>query len=412
MPISNLPSFVLRTLLLSFSLLVVSQQLHAHKADESYVFLKVFTDHIEGKYQIVAADLNLALGLDLQDGITEEELTPYLPVIYNYLLERAHFKSEYGDHAINFTTVSFFQVDYGYYIVLGFQLDNTDKVPDELEVRFDVIYDKKPKHRNKLIQAYNWKAGITDNEAMISLSFSPGNGTQTLDLTDSSVWKGFRNMVVSGMYHIYIGLDHILFLIALLLPAVVRRKKEATGLLDAWEPVKKFRPAFFYVLRIVTFFTIAHTITLSLAALGIVSLPSRLVETLIAISITLAALHNIKPFRENETVGIAFVFGLFHGFGFASVLGEVGLSGEFMTLSLLGFNIGVELAQVLIICLVFPVLYFLRKTKMYKPVLLIGGSILLIIISVYWAVERGFDVDIKAGKLVWDTLSALKGMVS
>lgn len=403
-------TFFLKALVFTLFLLSCSQQAQAHKADESYIFLKVFTDHIEGKYQITVADLNIALGLDLKEGITEQELSPFLPTIHRYLLERAHFKSSYGDHAVKFTEVGFMTVSYGYYINFLFQLENTDQIPDELEVRYDVIYDKKPKHRNKLVQAYNWKAGITDNEAMVSLTFSPGNGTQTLDLTDSSVWKGFVGMIKSGMYHIYIGLDHILFLIALLLPAVVQRKKDATGILAGWEPVKAFKPAFIYVLKIVTFFTIAHTITLSLAATGIVSLPSRLVESLIALSIALAAAHNIKPFRKNETMGIAFIFGLFHGFGFASVLGEVGLSGEFMTLSLFGFNIGVELAQVLIICLVFPILYFLRKTTIYKPAILIAGSVLLIIISLYWFVERAFDVELRAGRIVWVTLDAIKSL--
>ncbi len=397
------------TLLLLISLLSV-HKVQAHMADESYIFLKVYADHIEGMYTLTVADLNTALNLDLKDGMTEEEIVPYLPQIHEYLVDRSHFKSVYGDHKVSFTTITFFPVSYGYYVNLSFQLSNTEKIPDDLEVRYDVIYDLKPKHRNKLVQAYNWKAGIFNNEAMVSLIFSPGDGTHQLDLTDDSIWKGFVAMVRSGMYHIYIGLDHILFLIALLLPAVVQRKKGATGILAGWEPVEAFRPAFIYVLRIVTFFTIAHTITLSLAALEIISLPSRLVEALIALSIALAAIHNIKPFRENETVGIAFVFGLFHGFGFASVLGDVGLGGEFMTLSLLGFNLGVELAQVLIICLIFPVLYFLRKTKIYKPAILIGGSILLIMVSMYWFAERAFDVELRAGRIVWDTLDAIKSL--
>jgi hypothetical protein len=143
----------------------------------------------------------------------------------------------------------------------------------------------------------------------------------------------------------------------------------------------------------VTFFTIAHTITLSLAALGVVTLPGYLVESLIALSIALAALHNIRPLLKNDGVIIAFVFGLFHGFGFASVLGDVGLRGEYMVLSLLGFNLGVELAQVLIICLAFPVLALLRKTALYRY-LLFGGSIILIVIATYWFIERMFDIDI------------------
>jgi hypothetical protein len=400
----------LRAALLAFVVLLGSHQAKAHKADESYVYLKVYTDHIEGFYQITVRDLNIGLGLELKDDITEEEINSYLPEIRSYIKDRSHFKSEFGEHDIKFTTIKLMRVSYGTFVSLMFQLENTDQIPDELEARYEVIYDKKPKHRNKLIQAYNWKAGILDNEAMVSLAFSPGDGTKMLDLTDASIWKGFVAMVESGMYHIYIGLDHILFLIALLLPAVVRRKKGATGILSGWEPVDAFRPAFFYVLKIVTFFTIAHTITLSLAATGLVNLPSRLVESLIALSIVLAAAHNIKPFRENETMGIAFVFGLFHGFGFASVLGEIGLGGEFMTISLLGFNIGVELAQVLIICLVFPVLYLLRNTKIYKPAILIGGSVILIIISLYWLYERAFDIELAAGYILWDTLDFIKSL--
>lgn len=391
----------IRIAFLALVALLGSQEAKAHRADESYVYLKVYTDHIEGFYQITAADLNIALGLDLKDDMTVEELTPYLPEIRSYVKERSHFKSKFGDHNIKFTDVKLLRIDYGCFVTLVFQLEGTEnQIPDELEVRYEVIYDKKPKHRNMLVQEYNWKAGITNNEAMISLTFAPGGGTQMLDLTDGSIWKGFVGMVISGMYHIYIGLDHILFLIALLLPAVLRRKKGATGILSAWEPVPAFRPAFFYVLKIITLFTIAHTITLSLAATGLVSLPSRLVESLIAFSIVLAAAHNIKPFRENETMGIAFVFGLFHGFGFASVLGGIGLSGEFMTLSLLGFNVGVELAQVAIICIVFPVLYLLRNTRIYKPLILIGGSLFLITISFYWFIERAFDVEFHARAFV------------
>ncbi|WP_197493994.1 HupE/UreJ family protein [Lewinella sp. 4G2] len=403
---------MLRLTLIGVICLLGFQKLAAHKADESYVFLKIYNDHIDGHYQITAGDLNLALGLNLTDDLDEAQIQPYLPRIHQYLKENCYFKSAAGDHPMTFTTVSFMPVSYGTFVNLDFKLANTEVIPDELEVKFDIIYDKKPRHRNKLIQAYNWKAGITKNEAMISLAFSPGNGVQTLDLTSRSVLKGFWGMIVSGMYHIYIGLDHILFLLALLLPAVVRRKKGATGILNSWEPVEEFRPAFMYVLKIVTFFTIAHTITLSLAALDVVSLPSRIVESLIALSIALAAIHNIKPFRENETVGIAFVFGLFHGFGFASVLGEVGLSGEFMVLSLLGFNIGVELAQVIIICLAFPALFFLRKSKYYKPVILIGGSIFLIAIACYWFIERFFEVDLVIGGYVERAIKKVKRIFS
>ena len=208
-----------------------------------------------------------------------------------------------------------------------------------------------------------------------------------------------------------------LFILALILPGVVfrtRREEEVeaqTGLAalspmifsgkgGVWNPVEKFKPAFVYIITIITFFTIAHSITLSLAALNVVSLPSRLVESIIALSIALAAYNNIRPIFKKEWV-LAFGFGLFHGFGFASVLGEVGLAGEFMAYSLLGFNIGVEIGQLAIIVGLFPVLYFLRKWK-YYPQLLVYGSILLIFISLYWFIERAFDIDILVGKFIHD----------
>ena len=167
----------------------------------------------------------------------------------------------------------------------------------------------------------------------------------------------------------------------------------------SWLPVLRFGPAFWYILTIVTFFTIAHSVTLALAALDVINLSSRVVESIIAISIALAAVHNITPIFKGREWLIALIFGLFHGFGFASVLGEKGLSGDYMVLSLLGFNLGVELGQVAIICLAFPVLFLLRKSIAY-PKIVTYGSVLLILISLYWFIERAFEVDLPLGRLL------------
>lgn len=404
---------------------LISTPLLAHKADQSYLYLRIYEDAIEGTFQMHLSDLSAALDLDLQQGMTEADLAPYLPQIHAYLKERTDFTSQYGEHEIEFIPgeMKFLDLNIGYIGGFPFRLSNVTRIPDKIDIRFAVIYDVLPTHRSFVLQQYNWKAGIHDNEAMISLSYGLGNdGPHTLDLTKANVWNGFLAMVKSGMYHIYIGLDHILFLVALLLPAVVYRPRRkvlgATGTVSLpreqsrsrWLPVEKFRPAFVYVLKIVTYFTIAHTITLSLAALGVVQLPGRFVEATIALSIALAALHNIRPLFKNETMAIAFGFGLFHGFGFASVLSEVGLRGEYMVLSLLGFNLGVELAQILIICAVFPVLYFLRRFKIYRYILLLG-SIGLIVIAMYWFIERAFEIDIKVVDPIKDVLRAI-GLMS
>ena len=112
-----------------------------------------------------------------------------------------------------------------------------------------------------------------------------------------------------------------------------------------------FRPAFWDVCRIVTSFTVAHSITLSLAALGIVALPSRLVESAIAASVVVAALNNLRPWSQGRRWVVAFGFGLIHGFGFASVLADLGLPRDTLVLALVGFNLGVECGQLAIVAL-------------------------------------------------------------
>ena len=377
----------------------------AHRPDRSVVYLRVYeTAGIEGHFDVGIVDLNNYLGLNLGLHPKAEDLMIYRDKIQAYILKHSSFSSKYGNHKIVFKDeVDVLWVSSGSFAIFPFELENIDELPDNLEVSYTVFLDENPMHTNGLGMEYNWKAGLINNEKIMALDFSTSKRTKTLDLTDTSIWTGFVAMIKQGMLHIWIGMDHILFLLALILPAVVRRKSTLTvdgGVsvdnssyeVWGWSPVMKFKPAFIYILKIVTFFTIAHTITLSLASLKIIVLPSWLVESIIAFSIGLAAFHNIRPIFKGRDWVIAFVFGLFHGFGFATVLGELGFKGENLSLSLLGFNIGVEIGQVVIILLIFPFLFFMRKLKLY-PKFLVFMSVLLIIISIYWMVERIFEVD-------------------
>lgn len=378
---------------------------YAHRPDRSVVYLRIYeTGGVEGHFDLGVEDLQKYLDLDLKLHPNLQEVERYKEIIRSYILQHASFTSRYGNHKIVFTDeISILWLSSGSFVVSNFYLDNMAQVPDNLEVSFSVFLDENPMHTNGLGIEYNWKAGIINNEKIIALDFSTSHRTKNLDLTDTSVWNGFLAMIKQGMLHIWVGMDHVLFLLALILPSVVRRRSLLTGkgsdtveesgyYIWGWQPVLKFRPAFLYILKIVTFFTIAHTITLSLAALQIVVLPSWLVESIIAFSIGLAAYHNIRPIFIGRDWIIAFVFGLFHGFGFATVLGELGFKGENLSLSLLGFNIGVEIGQVVIIALIFPFLFLMRKLKVY-PKFMVIVSVLLIIISIYWMIERLFDVD-------------------
>lgn len=412
----------MRNLFLQFSfilLFLIPIFTYAHKPDRSVVYLRVYeTGGVEGHFDLGVEDLKRYLGLDLKLHPTLEEVEVYKEVIRSYILKHASFASRYGEHKIAFTDeVSILWISSGSFVISNFYLENMETVPDNLEVSFSVFLDENPMHTNGLGIEYNWKAGLINNEKIIALDFTTSHRTKNLDLTDTSVWKGFLAMIKQGMLHIWVGMDHVLFLLALILPSVVRRRNSLTGegsvtveasgyYIWGWQPVLKFRPAFLYILKIVTFFTIAHTITLSLASLKIVVLPSWLVESIIAFSIGLAAFHNIRPIFKGRDWIIAFVFGLFHGFGFATVLGELGFRGENLSLSLLGFNIGVEIGQVVIIALIFPFLFLMRKLKLY-PKFMVIMSVFLIVVSAYWMIERLFDVDFPLDEYVLGELLPL-----
>jgi hypothetical protein len=209
-------------------------------------------------------------------------------------------------------------------------------------------------------------------------------------VADASGWRQFGDYVRHGIWHIWIGFDHILFLLSLLLPAVlVYRDRQ-------WQGRSTFRAAALDVLKIVTAFTLAHSITLTLATLGMVALPSRLVESAIAASVVLAALNNLWPLFHGRRALVAFAFGLIHGFGFASVLLDLGLPKSALLLSLVGFNAGVELGQIAIVALFLPLAFLARNTVLYRRGILGAGSCMIALLALAWLAERGLDVKLLA----------------
>ena len=377
---------------------LISNQLLAHAPNQSYVFLSIYeTEGMIGRFELNVTELNKVFDLNLTNDLSVDDLMPHRDRIQSYLLKHSEFKSKMGKHKVVFDKVTVLIAGANSFGQFRFHLENTDVLPDALDVYYDAVFEIDDEHRGFLTVEHNFKAGVIKNESIISLYFTPNDPNDTLDLTQRSVWKGFVAMIKQGIWHIWIGLDHILFLLALILPAVVRRRKDnehdTKSSRTVWEPVKAFRPAFLFILKVVTFFTIAHTITLTLASLELIILPSWFVESIIAFSIGLAAYHNIRPIFKGRDWVIAFVFGLFHGFGFASVLSDLGLTNENLTYSLLGFNIGVEMGQLVIIAMIFPVLYVIRNRKIY-PNILFYGSITLIVISLYWCIERVFDINL------------------
>jgi len=192
---------------------------------------------------------------------------------------------------------------------------------------------------------------------------------------------GFTSVFRLGMRHIAEGTDHLLFLLALLLPAPLL----VVG--SRWAGFASVRRSLVRILKIVTAFTIGHSITLALAALGFVRVPGRPIEVLIAVSILVSAMHALRPLFPGREAGIAAFFGLIHGLAFATTLGHLGLGRWERVCGILAFNLGIETMQLIVVAAIMPSLILLSRTRAYGA-LRIGGALFAGIASLGWIAER------------------------
>jgi len=355
----------------------------AHKPSDAYLTLERSGDALSGRFDLALRDLDNALTLDANgDGeITWGEVRAKHAAIGAYVQERVSVASggerctlSVTDHALDTHTD-------GTYAVL-LLAGRCPRPGPTLAVDYSVFVDIDPQHRGLL--------NFIEQGQSRSVVFSADKPQWVVGGDAAGPLRQFATYVHEGIWHIWLGFDHILFLVSLLLPAVLVLRD------GAWRPAGSFRAAFVDVAKVVTAFTLAHSITLSLAALGLISLPSRWVESAIALSVVLAALNNLFPVVANGRWIAAFGFGLLHGFGFASALSDLGLPTGSLALSLAGFNIGVELGQLAIVAAFLPLAYAMRGTWTYRRVILAGGSTAIVAIAGVWLVERAFDVPLFA----------------
>jgi hypothetical protein len=262
-------------------------------------------------------------------------------------------------------------------------------VPGRITIRGSTVGDTKvvlemalscPKAMGTLAIRDDWQQVFGDHfqtvmtvrrprQPPIEFAFTEARRDATVELAGTTD-TGWLTFILMGMEHILGGLDHLLFLLALLAPA--------RGL---WRTV-----------QIVTGFTVAHSVTLSLAALGLVDVPSRIVEPLIAASIVWVAVENlVTPAGLGRRWLVASIFGLIHGLGFAGALTELGLDRDAMVRALIGFNLGVELGQVAFVALVMPLVAWLSRPGRLSR-LPQALSVVVAIFGAGWLVERLFFV--------------------
>jgi hypothetical protein len=360
--------------------------LHAHKASDSYLTLKIAGERIEGRWDIALRDLDFAIGLDGDDNgeITWGEVRSRRKAVFDYALSRLSLAEGHapcpllaGDYLIDTHTD-------GAYSVLMFTAA-CGKAPASLNIDYSLLFDLDPQHRGLV--------HIESRQEAHTMVLSPAHPKQQIDLTEAKAGTAFLQYLGEGVRHIWLGYDHILFLLSLLFPAVlIRRHRE-------WLPAERFRPVLLDVVKIVTAFTVAHSLTLSLATLGVVELPSRWVESAIAASVALAALNNVYPLIGKKLWLVAFGFGLIHGLGFANVLKDLGLPNGMLAMALLAFNLGVEAGQLAIVSAFLPAAFYLRKSWSYRQLLVHTGSMVIVFIALIWLAERSLGLQLSN----WET---------
>ena len=380
-------------LLIHVTCCLTAENTWAHPMPNSVVLLTVHAHHISAELQIPLSELQAAIGMSVNDSSSRlvERLGQQLRA---YLVKHIRPKTTGGKPwRVTIGTLQVHETQNtinGVYRELTAQVDLTP--PPGAEVRqlifdYDAVLHQVVTHKILISVSQDWAAGkiaeetpsevgvieldIVNNRILpLQINLQPGN-----------IWKGFVSMVRLGIQHIAEGTDHLLFLLVLLLPATLLFTRKR------WTEFGGIRYSLSRLLWIVTAFTAGHSITLMLGAFGWIKLPGQPVEILIALSIFISAIHAMRPLFPGRETWIAAGFGLIHGLAFASTLANLSLDAGRMALSILGFNVGIELMQLLIVMVTIPWLILLSRTPVYRIVRL-TGAILAAMAAIAWTVER------------------------
>jgi HupE / UreJ protein len=355
----------------------------AHKASTSYLHLRADGAQLTGRMDLAVRDLDFALQVDANgDGaITWGELKAARPSIEEYLARRLTVSSA-GNHCpLAVDDLRVVEHSDGNYAVLTLSGACPSRIA-ALDIDYELLFDVDALHRGLAAIEFASPRGVESQSAL----FAPDAHVLHFAPAASTVTRVFRQYFKAGLFHVWSGLDHLLFLAGLFLPAVLRR------IHGRWTPVSNLRTALRDTALIVTAFTIAHACTLSLAALGTFTVPSRVVESAVALTVLFAGLNNLVPMVYRDLFWLSGVFGLIHGAAVASALIDLGLPATGRVWALLAFNVGVEAAQLSLLALVIFPAYAMRNTRFYRFGVLSPGSAVVAIVGLCWFVERAFGV--------------------
>ncbi|MEU9272596.1 HupE/UreJ family protein [Streptomyces sp. NPDC048251] len=375
------------------ALLLGASPAAAHPMPHSVVQLDVYKDSVTARLELPVGDLATASGIDLST-IESTALPTKAEAVRTYLAQHIRpttLKGEAWQVSIGALSLGRTQqTSTGPYRELVAKAVLTP--PASADVRhftlnYDVIVHQVVTHVTLVSVRQDWAAGRVHGDGATQVGTIRLDVRHmkvpplTVDLGKGSAWRGFVAMLELGGEHILTGTDHLLFLLILLLPAPLR----AAG--GRWRGLVGARAALGRIGRITLAFTAGHSVALAATALGQLEIPGWPVEAFIAASILVGAIHAIRPLFPGREAVVAGVFGLGHGMAFSFVLAEMHLSTGQLVTSLLGFNLGIELVQLLLVCLALPSLLVLARLRL-QPALRVGGALLTGTAALGWLADR------------------------
>lgn len=256
---------------------------------------------------------------------------------------------------------------------------------DLFDLHCDVLLDRIPSQVILVSTRIDWRTSAFANDPQLLGVFRGDDRTVRIDRRDGNWWRGFGSVFKLGMRHISEGTDHLLFLLALLLPAPL------VAVHRQWKRFAGIRRCLLNIGGVVTAFTIGHSVTLAAGAMDLVRVPSRPIETLIAVSILVSAIHAFRPLFPGREAVIAGFFGLVHGLAFATTLASLGLGRWERVAGVFGFNLGIESMQLVVVAAALPSLILLSRTSFYSSIR-IAGAAFAGVAAAGWIAQRLWDV--------------------
>jgi hypothetical protein len=341
-----------------------------HEPSRSLVTLDVDGPELRGRWDIALRDLEDAVGLDANGDelVTWGEVTARHDAVVAYALARLRVAASAADCNLVARPKGVDTHGGATFAVLELE-GRCATAPRRLEIDYELLFEIDRAHR--AIVAVNSGGGTATAVASFD---SP---RLTLAMAELSPWSTLRRFVVEGVHHIWEGYDHLAFVALLLLPIVLGRSADSGARAVARE-----------IVRVITAFTAAHSLTLALALTGYVAIPTRIVELAIAASVLIAALFNVAPKVPRLGAKLVFGFGLVHGLGFANALGDLGATEQSLLATLAGFNLGVELGQLVVVAGLLPPLVIAARSARARVAVNAAGSIVCAALAVAWLAER------------------------